>query len=180
MRKIIPGLPGYKIDEKGNVWSYIVYGPGDYVRKQGRLLKSRISKGGYIIFNLHKNKKQLTTSAHRLLMITFKPTVICNLHVRHLDGNPQNNNLNNLAWGTAKDNARDCYSYGRPPIGENNNNAKITESLAVSLKNFLALGIKKITLSRAFGLGYNILNKIDRGESWQHIQSPIEQLCKKI
>lgn len=33
--------------------------------------------------------------------------------VRHLDGNPHNNTLENLAWGSHKDNAQDTLRHGR-------------------------------------------------------------------
>jgi hypothetical protein len=34
-------------------------------------------------------------------------------HARHLDGNPQNNALANLAWGTRQENWEDRRSHGR-------------------------------------------------------------------
>ena len=46
---------------------------------------------------------------HRLVLSAFDRPPGRGEQGRHLDGNPRNNHLSNLAWGSARDNARDRF-----------------------------------------------------------------------
>lgn len=50
---------------------------------------------------------------HRLVLETFVGPMPQGLQVRHLDGDPKNNHLVNLAYGSAKENAADRDRHGR-------------------------------------------------------------------
>lgn len=50
---------------------------------------------------------------HQMLARAFIPNPHNLPLVRHLDDNPSNNQLGNLAWGTSLDNTRDCINHGR-------------------------------------------------------------------
>ena len=68
-------------------------------KKSGKIIKSAMGEDGYI-------RLSFRCTLHRLLAETFieKPYpegVI--LHVHHIDGNKQNNNLDNLMWLTPKE-----------------------------------------------------------------------------
>lgn len=57
-----------------------------------------------------------TTSDHRIICATFHgPPPFDGAQVRHLDGNPKNNQAANLAWGTASENAADTIKHGKHP-----------------------------------------------------------------
>lgn len=54
------------------------------------------------------------TAVHRLVIETFQgPPPFDGLVCRHLDGNRQNNNLDNLRWGTPRQNALDTAEHKR-------------------------------------------------------------------
>ena len=102
----IPGYPGYHatkdgdIIEKGSDRSYLVNPhKGD---KQGHL-NVRI-KG-----NPGEAKEPYI---HRLVAKTHIPNPDNLPIVRHLDDDPTNNSIDNLAWGTQKDNHEDCVRNG--------------------------------------------------------------------
>ena len=50
---------------------------------------------------------------HQMMAQAFIPNPDNRPLVRHLDDDPSNNQLDNLAWGTPLDNARDCIEHGR-------------------------------------------------------------------
>jgi hypothetical protein len=101
----IPGCPGYSIDKFGNVYS-----------KKGNILKFHQERRGYrrvCILNKKGNKSR-SVLVHRLMAVTFLGSPPSLSHqVRHLNGDPTCNNIENLAWGTAKDNANDRIRHGR-------------------------------------------------------------------
>jgi hypothetical protein len=103
----VPGFPGYKVDKEGNV-----YGRG------GKRMQTRINKG-YLVVNLcvyrvpYRLAMKITKKVHSLVLEAFVSPKPTNKHqARHLDGNSTNNKLENLCWGTAKENAADKKRHG--------------------------------------------------------------------
>lgn len=74
---------------------------------------SQCNKIGHIGLSMRspngKNRKYI----HQSMAEAFIPNPNNLPLVRHLDDNPFNNQLENLAWGTSLDNTRDCIDHGR-------------------------------------------------------------------
>lgn len=103
--KWIPGFEGkYQASNLGRIKSFKIN------KTNGQIMQGSILKDGRIRINLEGTKYLL----HRLILQTFvkQPDENHNL-VLHLDGNPSNNNLENLKWGTYKDNANDKLMFAR-------------------------------------------------------------------
>ena len=78
---------------------------------EGQIMKGNTLKDGRIRVNLNGTKQLV----HRLILKTFNPEGETNdkCLVLHLDGNPANNILDNLAWGSYTDNAQDDLMFKR-------------------------------------------------------------------
>lgn len=100
----VPGYEGlYEVSDLG-----AVRGPrtGD-----GRL-KPRPHKDGYAKVNLCRGGRQKTFLVHRLVLDAFVGPREPGQECRHLDGDPSNNRLTNLAWGTQSENELDKVRHG--------------------------------------------------------------------
>lgn len=100
--------PGYFISELG-----IAYGPGSLGHRRYHELTSYSNdEYGHQVVDLYINGKR----QHRYLAVLVAEAFIPNPHnypeVRHLDGNPHNNHVSNLQWGTHTDNMRDAKRHG--------------------------------------------------------------------
>lgn len=103
--KDIPGYEGlYQASNLGNIRSL----PRNATK--GKLLSFSKSKNGYYHIILSKNNNQKTFNVHRLIMLTFYGK--SNLQIDHIDGNKQNNNLNNLEYVTNSENMKRAYKNG--------------------------------------------------------------------
>lgn len=97
-------FPEYWVSTKGRVWStvsnWFVYG-------------SPTGRCGHIDISLQRYGVRHHRYMHRLVAEAFIPNPHNYPIVRHLDDDPNNNCVENLAWGTCLDNVHDCISSGR-------------------------------------------------------------------
>ena len=83
---------------------YYITDTGDlYSRTSGRFKKLKLYKNrtGYFQYNFSKKK---TKEIHRLVAETFIPNPKNKPQVNHIDGNKQNNKVENLEWVTRSEN----------------------------------------------------------------------------
>ena len=79
----------------------------------GRVLKPQpVSKFGHLEASLSRNGKVSRQLVHRLVLAAFVGPCPEGEEVRHLDGNPGNNRLSNLAYGTRGENNLDAVRHG--------------------------------------------------------------------
>lgn len=115
--QLISIVPGYEITRDGRVFSLNRnwYGVG---RKE---LRQKPDRGGYPCVHIVVDGKRSHYCVHVLVARQHLPP--CPPHcylVRHLDGNKLNPHVDNLAWGTDKDNSADRDRHGRTYRGEAN------------------------------------------------------------
>ena len=96
------GFPGYFVCKEG------------FVRHGGKILKPHKGDNhGHLNVRLvSDNGKIKEVYIHRLVKETFEGNPKNLPIVRHLDDDPSNNHLNNLMWGTQKDNHEDSVRNG--------------------------------------------------------------------
>lgn len=127
----IPVSPNddYMAGSDGQIYSrtrYKGFGRKDYVAWYP-LRPHRNGKGYLTVSLCHENRK-VTRSVHRLVCMAFHGMPpIATMQTRHLDGKPENNLPDNLAWGTQKENWQDRRIHGTASVGEKHWNAHFTD-----------------------------------------------------
>ena len=116
----------YYITDNGQIFSEIT----------NKILTTQLDKDGYEKVRLiSTDGKRHRYSVHRLMLENFEPRKnMSELQVNHIDGNKQNNNLNNLEWVTPSENIKHAYAIGlKNQSGEANNAAKLTEKQVIEI-----------------------------------------------
>lgn len=90
-------FPTYWISTLGRVYS----------TRTGKFLKPQIDSSGHFQVRLTNEREVRLCMVHRLVADAFIDNPYADPIVRHLDDNPYNNDVENLAWGTVNDNAED-------------------------------------------------------------------------
>ena len=116
--KPIPNYPGYEVSNTGKVRSYRKRekGRGWFIADEPQRILSPHKCNGYPFVMLAKNDPQ---RIHRLVMLAFVGPCPDGMEVCHNDGDPRNNNLDNLRYDTRKENSRDIYFHGKYKLTPN-------------------------------------------------------------
>lgn len=158
-----PELPGYRIGSDGSVWSR--WQPGGQgkpskIGSEWRRLNTSIDEAGRPRVCLKGSQKYRVC---RLVLIAFVGDMP-GMEACHIDGNPSNNNLANLRWGTAKENAADRRNHGRDRLGESHHNAKLTSEDVATAKNLRVSGMTLKEIGIRLGVSTAQIHNIVSGK----------------
>lgn len=172
-KEISSDFPDYYITNTGDVFS----------RKYGKIkkLKNFLQNGYFHITLLNKFGQKKTMFIHRLVLMAFDGIPIYPNNIgRHLDGNPQNNHISNLKWGTSQDNSNDARLHGRIAVGEktNSNSLKEFQINEIFLKYANGQSIKSI--ARFYKVSSTAIVSVLKRRTWSHVRIEAKILEKAI
>lgn len=164
-----PGWPGYEVSDVGRVRSSWgagkVPGVGKGTRSMGCpwwILAPGTLKSGHQSVSLTKDRKTKSVRVHQMVMQAFVGPCPLGLEVCHNDGNPANNVLSNLRYGTQSSNQIDRVRHGRHPI------AKLKpEDIPVILERILN-GEKGYKIAADYHVSPGTISLIRNGKLWLH------------
>lgn len=126
---------------------------------KGRVLRpGRYCKSGHVSVTLGKGA--FGKPVHQLVMLTFVGPPPMGMEVRHLNGDPTDNRLCNLAYGTRSENILDVYRIGKRW-------RKLSKAEALEIKRRLAAGESGAALSREFGVSETSISRLKVGVTFQ-------------
>lgn len=111
----VNGWPYYEVNENGEVRSLDREFPdplGRTFRRRGKMLTAYMANG-YPTVTLSARDRRRTQQVHRIVAEAFIGPRPEGADIRHLDGNPRNNHVSNLAYGTRSENMLDEVHAGR-------------------------------------------------------------------
>jgi len=162
--KNIQGFDGYRIGDDGSVWSK------RKIKEKWQRLKPWPNQKGYLQVNLYRNEQGHTRKVHRLVLEAFVGLCPPDMECRHLDGNKINNQLENLQWGTSKENKDDMNKHDMTCKGKRNGQAKLTEEGVVAIRETYRCGnISHRQLAKLYGVSKSAITSLLRKESWKHL-----------
>lgn len=133
--KEIKGYPNYMVSNMGRVKSLNYNHTG-----REKIMKPSVSKRGYLLICLHKNRKVKYFKVHRLVAQAFISNPNNYPQVNHKDENKQNNCAQNLEWCDAKYNSN--YGTRNKRVAEAKKGIKLSEET----KNKISEAISKSVL----------------------------------
>lgn len=114
--KEIKGYEGlYMVSTYGNVKRLATTFKDKLGRKwsnKEKILRVRLTRGGYCRVSLSKDGIAKDKYIHRLVAETFIPNVLDKEEINHIDGNKLNNKADNLEWVTRQENEKHKVKMG--------------------------------------------------------------------
>ena len=154
----VAGFPNYSVTQVGVVWS-IAGGAA-------RPLALGKNRSGYITAHLFHRQHHRLFTVHRLVARAFLGEPLPGHEVRHLDGNPANNEVANLAWGTPAENAADRERHGTTVRGTRHHSARFTPDQVLEVRSRHAAGASQYSLAKEFAVSKTAIWKIVNERVW--------------
>lgn len=163
--KAVPGYEGlYEVSDQGRVRSVdrvVQCTDGRARHLQGKELTPYQEWSGHVyVFLGRKNRRKV----HKLVAEAFMGPCPEGLVVRHLNGNPADNHVGNLAYGTQADNLHDCYSYGTK-MGQ----GKLTAEQVHQIRDLLYLRVPQAVIAAQFGISQQSVSNIATKRTFNYI-----------
>ena len=160
--KDIKGYEGlYAISTEGEVFSKRVW--RGLVNRE---LKQSLNEYGYLKVWLTKDGKTKGITVHKLMTTTYLGKRPKGMQVRHLDGVKTNNELSNLAYGTALDNAEDRRKHGNTARGEKVGSSKLSRKDVAEIRSKYSKRGDMVKLAKEYNVScaniYYIVTKKSR------------------
>lgn len=154
----IPGFEGrYEVSNLGRILSHRA--------GSRRVLKSRKSTPyGHQKVILGAAREEAWV--HRLVLRAFIGEPEDGQIARHMDGNPGNNSLSNLTWGTPAENNADMMRHGRTSRGERSAQSKLTEGQVAAIRQML--GPARV-VAEMYGISQTTVYSIWKRCTWGHV-----------
>lgn len=157
----------YLVFSDGSVWS----------EKRDKKLKPSLTNGYLHVVLIHLGDR-LTVNIHRMVAECFILNPNNLPQVNHIDGNKQNNRIENLEWCTQTENTIHAYKTGLAKgkkgrigsLGIKNGNVKLTEEQVLEIRKLYETKQKTSKeLRELFNVSKSTITYIVSRKSWNHI-----------
>ncbi len=131
------------------------------------------TKAGYISVRLSLgNGRKVTRLLQHLVLEAFvgprPPGLVC----RHLDGDPGNNRLTNLRWGTQAENVADMIRHGRHRHGEDCSYARLSAAQVRTIRHIAATTtLSHAAIGKRFRVSRTAITLILLRTHWRHLEA---------
>ena len=116
------------------------------------------------------NNKQYLVSRLVLMAFDGKPEND-NMEASHLNGNPNDNRIENLEWESHYDNMQRMKEHGTKQVGEKHPSAKLTLNEAQDIWNkWKWAGISKARIARKYNISWTLVSLIIKGKRWPEVK----------
>ena len=174
MWKPIKGYEGlYEVSDRGSIKALkrIVNSGKCHRTWEEHFIKYAVDANGYFRTNLAKGGVNKTFKIHRLVAEAFIPNPLKLPEVNHIDGNKQNNSVENLEWCNHSENLKHAVKMGLKKLGgEFNPSHKLTtDQIEFIRKAYIPRHPEfgTVALGKRFNVHRKTITRIINNQSWK-------------
>ena len=164
----------YEIDSNGIVWAKANSGRKGCPRTRHTITPTT-NQYGHLKVRLRSAQRCAIKYVHRLMLETFVGPCPPGMECRHLNGDPTDNRLCNLVWGTHSENIKDMYRHGTQNTknrarGEQVGTAKLrNEEAQYIFLTYWDGAASQIELARAFNVNKRTIYQVVHRKSFNNV-----------
>ncbi len=149
----VQGYEGYLINNKGEVFSS---------KRENKIkkLKEDVSNLGYRRVTLCKDGHTTRFLVHRMVLTHFGRPPQDGEVCRHINGDPNDNRIENLTWGSNHENCEDARDHGTGKM-------KLTWEKVDHIRYLHSNGWYNSDIENQYGYSAGAIGHIIRGSTWQ-------------
>lgn len=173
MIKSVPRLPGYFVSDKGEVFR----------SSNGELLACKsvqTSPCGHRSVSVSSGVKKKRYQIHRLVLEAFVGECPDGMQCRHLNDVAWDNRLENLKWGTPKENGEDRVRNGKSIWGERHHKSRFSSENVVEMRKLWNEGKTVDDIRDIFGGSRASIYFACCGKTWKNLESKDSLPFKKF
>ncbi|MBY0457661.1 MAG: HNH endonuclease [Gemmataceae bacterium] len=130
-------------------------------------MKPKVRRDGRLSISLRREGHTKHFQIHRLVLLAFVGPCPPGMEGCHGDGNPLNNNRENLRWDTSKANHADAVRHGTKGSGDASGRSKLTSEQVIAMRaEYAAGGISHSQLSKKYGVSPGNIGFILNRKTW--------------
>jgi hypothetical protein len=169
----LPEATGYRFYADGSITCCWTKGGNDRTSRlnpsRWHRLKTEPGTAGYPEVKVKWEGKRTWFRVHVMIARAFRGPCPEGLECRHLDDDKLNNRIENLVWGTPKENGQDKVANGHSLAGERHPMVRLTEVQVRELRKLYSEGWKLSALVARFGVSKSAVHGIAKKRTWKHV-----------
>lgn len=160
--------------------SYKISNYGKVINKGGKVLSMTVDMHGYVTTSITDYGGSRIKGMHRIVATVFLPNPNGLPEVNHIDGNKENNRVDNLEWCTKKHNQRHEANVLRQRSGENNYQSILTEKDVLTIYDLCKNSdMKYKDIAKMYGVIPQEINRIASATCWRYLNlEPLPPLVR--
>jgi hypothetical protein len=158
----------YEVSDHGRVRSVdrLVRSGRGQNRIRGRVLRPWRCTGGYLQVSICRDGQRRALKVHHLVLEAHDQLRPTGAECRHMNGSPEDNRIENLAWGSRAENMADRAAHGGDRRGEKCQFAKLTRNDVRAIRRLVADGHSRREAAGRFGVSMGAVDCIITRKTW--------------